>query len=289
MNASLNGSYRLTCPGGRTLRLAGAPVLMGILNVTPDSFSDGGRFFEPAQAIAHGLQMLQDGAAVIDVGGESTRPGSAPVPPDEQIRRVVPVIAALRKQSDGFISIDTSRAAVAQAALDAGADIINDIAALRFDADLAALAAARAVPVILMHMQGTPGTMQQQPAYHDVIGELKAFFQERLAAARQAGIAPSQIILDPGIGFGKTVEHNLTILRRLHEFHELHCPLLVGPSRKSFIGKILGIDDPAQRLWGTAAAVAQCVAAGCHILRVHDVKEMAQVARLAAVIRVMKK
>ena len=269
-------THQLICPGG-ALSLSAGPVIMGILNVTPDSFSDGGRFLDPQVAVAQGLRMVQQGAGIIDVGGESTRPGAAAVPPDEQIRRVVPVIQALARETNACISIDTTSSKVATAALAAGAGIINDISALRFDRDMAALAAEKGVPVVLMHMLGEPGTMQGSPTYLDVVREVRDFLAERMAFATAAGIAQEQIVIDPGIGFGKTVEHNLLLMKKLEQFHSLGCALLVGPSRKSFIGKVLGIDDPADRLFGTAAAVARCTAAGAQIIRVHDVAEMSQV------------
>lgn len=254
---------------------------MGILNVTPDSFSDGGRFLEAADAVAHGLRMVAEGAEIIDVGGESTRPGSAAVGADEQVRRVVPVIEGLVGQTWVPVSIDTRSAAVARAAFEAGASIINDISALRFDAEMAAFAARNELAVILMHMQGSPGDMQQKPRYDDVVGEVKGFLAERIDYAVGAGIGCDRLVVDPGIGFGKTVEHNLLLLKRLAEFGELDVPVLVGPSRKSFIGKVLELEDPAERLYGTAAAVAMSAVLGAQIIRVHDVREMSQVVKLA--------
>jgi dihydropteroate synthase len=261
---------------------------MGILNVTPDSFSDGGLFLDPNKAVDHALSLIAEGAAIIDIGGESTRPGSNPVDPDEQIRRVIPVIKGICKQSDIPISIDTTHAQVARAALDAGAVIINDISALRFDSDIIDLVAGAQVPVILMHMLDTPRDMQVNPTYHDVVREVKQFLAERIDCAVQAGIQRSQIIIDPGIGFGKTINHNLLLIKHLKEFHELQVPLLVGPSRKSFIGKILGLIDPADRLFGTAATVAQCVLQGVQIIRVHDVMQMHQVVQMIKAIQTVE-
>jgi len=275
--------YQLNCRG-KILQLTAAPCVMGVLNVTPDSFSDGGDFLDPTAAVEHGLRMAAEGAAIIDVGGESTRPGAGAVSPDEQISRTAPVIGELSRRSEVVISIDTTSSKVARAALDAGARIINDISALRFDVEMAPLVADSGAAVILMHMQGTPRTMQAKPTYLDVVKEVKQFLAERISVAVAAGIERSKIVVDPGLGFGKTVEHNLLLMKHLEDLWELRAPLLVGPSRKSFIGKVLGLDNPADRLFGTAAAVARCVAARAQIIRVHDVKQMAQVARLSAAI-----
>jgi dihydropteroate synthase len=253
--------------------------VMGVLNVTPDSFSDGGRFHEAGAAVERGLQLFEEGADIVDVGGESTRPGSRPVDADEERRRVVPVIAGLRSRGAGFLSVDTSKAEVARAALDAGADLVNDVSGFRFDPALAGLVAERGVPAVLMHLRGDFETMHQQPAYDDVMGEVLAELRARVRAAEQAGVAAEQVIVDPGLGFAKDAGHSLEVLRGLGRLAELDRPLLVGPSRKSFIGKVLGRPS-AERLLGTAAAVAACVLAGAHIVRVHDVKEMCEVARL---------
>jgi len=269
-------------PTGR-LDFSAGPLVMGILNVTPDSFSDGGEFLDADRAIEHGLQMAADGAAIIDIGGESTRPGSQAVPPDEQINRVVPVIKALREKCDVPISIDTNDVEVARAALDAGASIINDITALS-DERMAELAGERGVPVILMHMQGIPATMQAEPVYEDVVGEVLEYLMTRAGRAEQFGIAKEHIFIDPGIGFGKTLDHNLTLLKNIDKFVASGYRVLVGTSRKSFIGKITGKEDPAQRIFGTAATVALCAAAGVSILRVHDVGEMLDVVNVAKVI-----
>jgi len=261
------------------------PLVMGILNVTPDSFSDGGTFLDVAAAIAHARIMASGGASLIDIGGESTRPGSQPVPVNEQIARVVPVIRAIREQFGATISIDTGKAAVAEAALDAGAMVINDIFAGRDDPELLALAGRRAAPIILMHMQGTPASMQMNPIYNDVVHEVIAFLRDRIAAANNAGIEPSNILIDPGIGFGKTVEHNLDLLRRLPELKAFGRPLVVGTSRKGFIGKITGEDLATGRLFGTAATVAWSVANGADLVRVHDVAQMSQVVRMIEAIQ----
>ena len=253
---------------------------MGVLNVTPDSFSDGGEFLDANKAIEHGLQMAADGAAIIDVGGESTRPGSAPISSDEQMRRVVPVVRRLCGQTNVPISIDTCRFDVAQAALEAGAGMINDITALG-DERMVELAAERRVPVVLMHIQGTPATMQTEPKYEDVVGEVLAFLLRRASRAEQIGIPKERIFIDPGIGFGKTVEHNLLLLRNIDKFAAVGYRVLVGTSRKSFIGKLTGKDRPADRIFGTAATVALCAAAGVSIVRVHDVAQMAEVVKVA--------
>ena len=258
---------------------------MGVLNVTPDSFSDGGRFFDPAAAVAHGEALAAAGAAVIDVGGESTRPGSHPVAADEQIRRVVPVIAALRKKVTSTLSIDTTRSTVAEAALDAGANVVNDIFAGLDDPQMLPLVARRGVPIVLMHMQGRPTTMQVNPTYADVTREVASSLRDRVSAAISAGIAPNQILIDPGIGFGKTVAHNLELLRRLAELKQLGRPLVVGTSRKGFIKKITGEDVASGRPFGTAASVAWAVANGADLLRVHDVGPMSQVVRMIEAIQ----
>lgn len=245
---------------------------MGILNVTPDSFSDGGQFADASRAVAHGLQLIADGADVIDVGGESTRPGSAPVPPAEQICRVIPVIRGLREHgAPAPLSIDTRCAAVAEAAIDAGAELVNDISALRDDPRMAALCAQRRVAVILMHMQGAPATMQAAPAYSDVVAEVAAFLRDRATFAESQGIAHERILLDPGIGFGKSFEHNLALLRGLPALCGIGPPLLVGASRKAFLGAIAGEANAAQRDAASVAAALWCAAAGAFMLRVHNV------------------
>ena len=255
------GQYQLKCKSG-LLSLAEGPIIMGVVNVTPDSFSDGGEFFDTTSAVSHAMTMVCQGAGILDVGGESTRPNSKAVPADEQIARVIPVIQQLALKTDTPISIDTTSSKVAAAALEAGASIINDISALRFDQGMADLAAQSGSPTILMHMQGAPGDMQQKPSYLDVVQEVKQFLADRIDFAVSKGIDRSQIVIDPGIGFGKTVEHNLLLLRNLKEFGDLGTAILVGPSRKSFIGKVLGLENPGDRLFGTAATVAHCVSAG---------------------------
>ncbi len=265
------------------LDFTAGPLIMGVLNVTPDSFSDGGEFLDTASAVEHGLQMAADGAAIIVVGGESTRPGAEPVPPDEQIKRVGPVIKALREKTDVPISIDAKDVEVARAALDAGASIINDITALS-DERMAELAGERGVGVILMHMLGTPATMQGEPKYQDVVAEVLEYLLNRANRAERHGVTKENIFIDPGIGFGKTLQHNLSLLKNIDKFVASGYRVLVGTSRKSFIGKITGQKDPAKRIFGTAATVALCAAAGVSILRVHDVAEMIDVAKVAKII-----
>jgi len=265
-------------PMGRLDFSAGC-VVMGVLNVTPDSFSDGGQFLDSGRAVERGLQMAADGAVIIDIGGESTRPGSAPVSDDEQIGRVVPVIKALCKKIDVPISIDTYKLEVAKAALEAGAGMINDITALS-DERMAELAAKHDVPVVLMHMQGTPATMQIEPKYEDVVSEVLQFLLERAKRAEGFGIAKNMIFIDPGIGFGKTLEHNLLLLRDIDKFVAAGYRVLVGTSRKSFIAKLTGKEKPGERIFGTAATVALCAATGVSIVRVHDVAEMVDVVRV---------
>jgi len=245
------------------------PRIAGVLNVTPDSFSDGGRWTDPERAVEHALRLVEEGADLIDVGGESTRPGAEPVSADEEIARVVPVIAALRERTPVPISIDTSKPEVMRAAVEAGAGLINDVAALRADGALEA-AAALGVPVCLMHMLGEPRTMQQSPEYDDVVGEVHRFLAERLFACQMAGIDKKRILVDPGFGFGKTLEHNLALLRDLERFAEL-APVYVGLSRKTMIGTLTGRDDPAARAAGSAAAAMIAVQRGAMLVRVHDV------------------
>ena len=248
--------------------------LMGIVNVTPDSFSDGGRFLAPDRAIAHARELAAGGADLLDIGGESTRPGAREVSAEEELARVAPVLEGIR-DVDAAISIDTSKAAVAVASLDAGAEIVNDVTALRHDPVLAGLCAERECTVVLMHMQGTPRTMQENPTYDDVVDDVKAFLAERIEFAVEEGIAEERIWVDPGIGFGKTVDHNLELLRRLAELRELGRPVVVGSSRKRFIGELTGreVDD---RLGGTIASNVLALRAGADVLRVHDVAETRQ-------------
>ncbi len=273
---------------GRAVLPGSGPFILGILNTTPDSFSDAGAFASFDAAVAAGCRMADEGADAIDVGGESTRPGSRAVSADEQIRRTQPVIAELHRRfgSDGpAISIDTRFAAVAEAALDAGATVVNDIAALRDDPAMASLVARRDAGIMLMHMQGTPADMQSNPVYADVVGEVRAFLVERMAACATAGIDRARIIIDPGIGFGKTTAHNLTLLREAAVFRELGVPVLVGPSRKRFIAEVTGANEMADRLPGTIAAVCACVLAGIEMVRVHDVAACRRAADLCAAIR----
>lgn len=255
-------------------------LLMGILNVTPDSFSDGGMFVTIDKAVAHGEALCSAGADIIDVGGVSTRPFADPVSVDEEIARVIPVIKRLSQRVSAPISVDTSRAETAKRAIEAGARIVNDIAALRFDPFLGDVVAEADLPVVLMHMQGTPETMQIRPAYDDVMGEIIDFLSGSIDLAVSKGIPRENIIVDPGIGFGKKVEHNLTIIRELSRLKSLGRPILVGASRKSFIGEITGIKEPARRDTATLAVTALLVASGADIIRVHDVKRSTEVVRM---------
>lgn len=245
-------------------------LIMGVINVTPDSFSDGGRFFDHQDALAQARALAAGGADLLDIGGESTRPYADSVPLEEELRRVLPLIEAITQETSLPISIDTYKAPVARAALAAGASLINDISALRFDKDMAPLAAENQVPVVLMHMQGTPRDMQLKPHYDDLIGEIKVFFQERLQFAISQGIPRELLILDPGIGFGKTFQNNLEILNNLDAFLDLGCPLMVGPSRKAFIGHLLNLPNGEVRDVGTLAAVAVAAQRGARIIRTHN-------------------
>jgi dihydropteroate synthase len=257
-------------------------TLMGVVNVTPDSFSDGGLFLEPEAAVAHGEQLARDGADVLDVGGESTRPGAEEVAAEEEVARTEPVVSDLAGLGH-TVSIDTSKLAVAEAAIAAGAAIVNDVTALRNEPEIGPLCAEHGAGLVLMHMRGTPRTMQEDPRYEDVVDDVRSFLAERLEAALAAGVAEERIWLDPGIGFGKTLAHNLELLRRLGELRELGRPLVVGTSRKSFIGRIDG--SPAdERIGGTIASSVLAVAEGAEVLRVHDVAEVAQALALATAI-----
>jgi dihydropteroate synthase len=257
---------------------------MGVLNVTPDSFSDGGDLEGAEAAVARGLRLFEEGADWVDVGGESTRPGAARVPEEEEKRRVAPVVEGLRRRGAGPVSVDTTRASVARSALDAGADLVNDVSAFGYDPAMAGLVAGRGVPAVLMHLRGGFGEMHRAPAYRDVMGEIVAELGAALARAEAAGVPRERVVLDPGLGFSKDAGHSLEALRRLGEMEALDRPILVGPSRKSFIGKVL--DLPVERrLMGTAAAVAACVLRGAHVVRVHDVREMVEVVRVADAIR----
>jgi dihydropteroate synthase len=260
---------------------------MGVVNVTPDSFSDGGLFLDPERAIRHGRELVRDGADLLDVGGESTRPGAGGVSAEQELARVGPVLEGLRGVG-APISIDTSKAAVAAAALDAGAEIVNDVTALRSDPALAAVCAERDCGLVLMHMKGTPRTMQESPAYADVVDEVRRFLSERIELATAAGIAEERIWIDPGIGFGKTVDHNLELLRRLGELRELGRPIVIGTSRKSFIGSLTG-RDVHDRLGGTIASNVLALDAGAEVLRVHDVAEARQAMRVAEAILEQRK
>jgi dihydropteroate synthase len=254
-------------------------TIMGVVNVTPDSFSDGGRFLDPQAAIAQGERLAAEGAAILDIGGESTRPGSEGVTAEEELRRVLPVVEGL-SSTGAQISIDTSKAEVAEAALDAGASYVNDVTAFRGDPALASLVAERAVDCCLMHMLGTPRTMQDDPRYDDVVADVKAFLEQRLAFAVREGVPEQRVMLDPGIGFGKTVEHNLELLARLDEIAALGRPVVVGVSRKSFLGRITG-REPADRAVATAAANVLALERGASVFRVHDVPETADALAVA--------
>ena len=245
--------------------------VMGVLNVTPDSFADGGLFFETSKAVEHAKQMAFDGADIIDIGGESAKPGSEPISEEEELNRVQPVIKELVKDGISIpISIDTNKPAVAEKCLEVGARMVNDTTGLK-DIDMARVVSQYRIPVVIMHMKGTPKTMQADPTYEDVVEEIKEFMRQRIKVAKEAGI--QEVIIDPGIGFGKTTEHNLQILKRLHEFQELGCPILIGTSRKSFIGNLTGGLPVTERLEGTLVSLAVAIMNGANIVRVHDVKE----------------
>lgn len=272
--------FRLRLPS-RVLALGERTLVMGILNVTPDSFSDGGRFLDVDAAVARATDIERAGADILDIGGESTRPGSVGISAEEELRRIVPVLEKLRGRLAIPISIDTSKAEVAEAAVDRGAEVLNDVTALRADPRMAEVARRRKLPIILMHMRGSPRMMQKVPFARDVMRDVTTGLRRAVALARRAGIAKSQIILDPGIGFGKSHAQNYELLARLSELARLGYPLLVGTSRKGFIGATLGGLPESERAWGTAATVAASILGGAHIVRVHDVAEMAQVARVA--------
>jgi len=259
------------------------PALMGVVNVTPDSFSDGGRFVDPDLAVAHALRLVAEGAVILDVGGESTRPGAAPVDVDEELRRVVPVVERLAGETETPISVDTSKAAVARAALAAGASVVNDVTGLEGDPAMLPLVAETGCDVCVMHMRGEPRTMQNDPRYDDVVADVKAYLARRRDALVAAGVAPERITLDPGIGFGKTYEHNLELLRRVGELHELGRPLLVGHSRKRFLGQILG-DPDADRTAATVGVAVWLASQGVQLIRVHDVRPVADALRAYAAV-----
>ena len=257
---------------GQSLDLTHRALLMGIVNVTPDSFSDGGSFLDPLAACKQGLKLVEEGADILDIGGESTRPGSHSVPLEEEIQRVIPVIQRLRQETKALISIDTNKAAVAQAAMDAGADIINDITGLRGDENMPSVVSQSGAGVIIMHMKGTPRTMQDAPAYQDIMSEIGDFFRQSVALALSSGIDPMSIALDPGIGFGKTPEHNRQLLVEIGSFAKTGHPILVGASRKSFLGWLAGSTAMDDRFWPGVATTSLCRERGARIFRVHDVK-----------------
>jgi dihydropteroate synthase len=265
--------------GDKKLRFGKRTLVMGIVNVTPDSFSDGGQFYDPQVAISHAKQLVKEGADIVDIGGESTRPGSEAVSSEDELKRVIPVIKGIANEVAVPISIDTYKSEVAKAALDAGASIINDISAMRFDPAIADVAAECGVPLILMHMQGTPRDMQKDPEYKDVIGDIKDFLSERIDFAHSKGVSRDKIIIDPGIGFGKTLKNNYDILKRLNEFSTLGQPILIGTSRKSFIGMTLDV-DVTERLIGSLATITMSIMNGVDMVRVHDVKESVQTVRM---------
>ena len=270
----------------RKLILGERTLVMGVLNITSDSFSDGGRYLDSEAAIAHAFQLEQDGADILDIGGESTRPGAAPITLEEELGRILPVIQALPGKLGIPISVDTRRAEVAEAALSAGAEILNDVSGLRMDARLGEVARRASAPLILMHMRGTPQTMQQGPFARDVIRDVMRGLREAVARAKRAGLSKAQLLLDPGIGFGKKHEQNFEILARLPEFARLGCPIVIGTSRKAFLGKALAkvaesAAPPEDRLLGTAVTVTASILGGAHVVRVHDVAEMARVVRVA--------
>lgn len=253
------------------------PILMGVVNVTPDSFSDGGDFLDPLRAIDHGLMLLEEGAGILDIGGESTRPGARPVTPEEEQRRILPVIEGLKKaEPKAVISVDTRHSETMQKAIDMGADIINDISALTHDTQSLSVVKKAQIPVILMHMKGTPDTMQIRPSYDDVIEEIYNYLEGRIAACMAAGIDRKMIIIDPGIGFGKTLEDNLKVLKNINKFRSLGCPVLFGASRKSFIEKLCPNTPTKERLAGSISAAIMALEQGAQIFRVHDVKQMQQ-------------
>jgi dihydropteroate synthase len=277
-------TFRLELPAC-TLTLGPRTLLMGVLNVTPDSFSDGGEFLDPQSAIGHALEMERAGADLVDIGGESTRPGSTGTPAETELARILPVLEGLRGVLKIPIAVDTRKFQVAEAAIGAGAQIINDISGLRFDPRIAEVAHRRDVPLILMHMRGEPGTMQKGPFARDVMKDVAQGLRASIRKARAAGVRKSQIVIDPGIGFGKSFEQNYELMRKLPEMAKLGYPLLVGTSRKGFLGATLARNGkpapPGERLWATAATVTASILGGAHIVRVHDVAEMAQVARVA--------
>lgn len=246
---------------------------MGILNITPDSFSDGGLYYNKQNAVKRGLQLIEEGADILDIGGESSRPGSDPITAEEEKKRILPVLSEIRKQTDTFISVDTTKSEVLKAALDQGADILNDISGMRFDPKMLELASEKNIPVVIMHMKGTPKNMQKRPKYENVVEEIKTFLKKRVKTALKTGIKKNKIIIDPGIGFGKRLKDNLKIIGNLSSFNELDLPILIGVSRKSFIGNLLNV-TPDQRIEGTIASSLVSVLQGAHILRSHDIASL---------------
>jgi dihydropteroate synthase len=275
----LRSDYKINCRG-KVLDLGSRTHIMGILNVTPDSFSDGGHYVDAVRALTHARAMAAAGADIIDIGGESTRPGAAPVAEEEELHRIIPIIERLSAELAVPISVDTYKSSVAKKAIEAGAVIVNDISGLRFSPDMANVVAGSGAAVVIMHIKGTPRDMQQNPVYDDVIGEVMAYFEEGIEIAVKAGVDREKIFIDPGIGFGKTLEHNLAILDRLDEFQALGRPIVLGASRKKFIGTVLDVPSPEQRVDGTAATVALGIERGGRVMRVHDVARMAQVAKM---------
>jgi dihydropteroate synthase len=271
--------------GKHRLLLGDKTLIMGVVNVTPDSFSDGGLFMDRDRAVARGEALAAQGADLLDVGGESTRPFSESLSAGDEIARVIPVVRELARRLTIPISVDTTKAAVARAALENGAALVNDISALRFDPEMASVVHEFGVPLILMHMQGTPRDMQTRPHYQDLLGEIRAFFEERLVYCRASGLLQERLILDPGIGFGKTLRHNLTLIKEVNFLQDLDCPLLIGTSRKSFIGRLTGQENPREREWGTGATTAIAAWQGAHILRVHDVDSARQVLAVTDALR----
>ena len=270
--------------GNQTHDLSRRGMIMGIVNVTPDSFSDGGQFFDVEQAVNHGLELAAEGADILDIGGESTRPGAEPVSVEEELRRVLPVIRALREKTQALISIDTFKARVAREAMAAGADVVNDVSGLMHDPEMINVLRASKAGVVLMHMKGEPRTMQVNPVYDDVVAEVHAFFDERLRLLNDAGIDSTRVVLDPGIGFGKALEHNLTLLRSLPRLRAQDRPLLIGVSRKSMLGKIVGSTEIADRAWPTVSVTAYVREHGASLVRVHEVKANADAMRMTEAI-----
>ena len=280
-------SFSLKLGNGATLELGESTIVVGVLNVTPDSFSDGGQHFDAARAIEHALRMESDGADIVEVGGESTRPGAPRLSANEELARISPVLKELGKRLRVPVAIDTYKSEVARVALDLGASIINDVSALRFDVQIAEEVASSKALLVLMHMRGEPQTMQKIEPSLDIFGEIEADFNTSIREAESRGLQREQIILDPGIGFGKTLEQNLSILNHLHRFEKFGMPLMIGTSRKSFIGRLTGRPE-SDRVFGTAASVAVSISRGAHMIRVHDVREMSEVARITDAILTAK-